>query len=254
MHLGGGHQRHHQRGLTLVEMSIVVAIIALTSGVMVMSVAGTSVAELRSTTARLSGFLRACYDDAALSGKTVRVAIDFAGDSDKEIVGDGGAHVLVSHATDDVMALDLTENTPAFAHLAGEDGEEVSKSLADLAAELPPKEGQDEEDNAAGLEMVAAMFGNSGQSKGPVTEASLEELRRFDLGEEIRILDIWVQGMDRPTAEGKAFIHFFPHGYTQDAVINVAVGTDAEQEVFGLRLHALTGRTEVEPGYMEAPK
>ena len=43
----------------------------------------------------------------------------------------------------------------------------------------------------------------------------------LDLGGSVHVLDIWVQGMPEVASAGVIYLYFFPHGYTQDAVIHL---------------------------------
>jgi hypothetical protein len=73
----------------------------------------------------------------------------------------------------------------------------------------------------------------------------------LDLGSGVHVLDIWVQGMSEVASVGVIYLYFFPHGYTQDAIIHVE---DDDGAVFTVKEHALTGKTEVFPEYKEVPK
>ena len=62
------------RGLTLVEITITVAILALVAAVAVPTLNNLGIVELRSTTAKIAGTIKSTYDNAALSGQTHRLA------------------------------------------------------------------------------------------------------------------------------------------------------------------------------------
>src|SRR5690606_9525497 len=89
----------------------------------------------------------------------------------------------------------------------------------------------------------------SGEMAG---EASFSEERvALELPEGVKLMDVWVQGMDKPATEGPVYLYFFPHGYTQDALIHLA---DADGRVFTVKIYALTGRTRIIGEYVEPPK
>ena len=69
-------RREPTTGFTLVEAAITITILALAVGV-VLANWGSASADLRRAAGQLSGTIRASYDEAALTGKTVRVVFAF---------------------------------------------------------------------------------------------------------------------------------------------------------------------------------
>ena len=70
-------------GFTLVEMTITVAIIAMMTAVAIPSLSSVTRLELRKQSRKLSGVIRATYDDAALSGDTHRIVFDMVNNTVK---------------------------------------------------------------------------------------------------------------------------------------------------------------------------
>ena len=64
----------------------------------------------------------------------------------------------------------------------------------------------------------------------------------------VKILDVWTEGAEQPVTEGEASMIFFPHGYTQDAMVHLE---DKDSRVFTVKVWSLTGRAEVLGGYVE---
>ena len=65
-----------QRGFTLVEATITVAILALAVSVVIPAVSNITRAEMRETAGILAGTVRSLYDQAALSGQTYRLVLN----------------------------------------------------------------------------------------------------------------------------------------------------------------------------------
>ena len=63
-------------GFTLVEVAITIAILALAVGV-VLANWGSASADLRRAAGQLTGTVRASYDEAALTGRTLRLVLSF---------------------------------------------------------------------------------------------------------------------------------------------------------------------------------
>ncbi len=58
----------------------------------------------------------------------------------------------------------------------------------------------------------------------------------------LRIKDIEVAGIDNPISNGKAFIHFFPEGRVEEAVVHLASERNVE---WSLSPHPLTGKVAI---------
>lgn len=235
-------------GFTLIEVTIALAILALAVAVVVPAVSNLSRAELRQTAGRLAGTIRATYDSAALSGETHRLVFDFE------------SSMITVEATPGT--LQFGESSSAFAAAAGAEREkEVGASPAPWLGDKGVVSAQaweqarsslhadeDEELDANALGALFSINSLSGSSSG--SGAFQSAGRNLKLDPSIRILDVWVEGMGKPESEGKVYLHFFPHGYTQEAVIHLENG---EGEVFSVRVSALTGKTRIEDKYVEPP-
>ena len=70
------------------------------------------------------------------------------------------------------------------------------------------------------------------------------------------ILDVLTPRQSEPYRRGHAYLHFFPDGHTERALIHIGPDSDnpPEDEQFSLLVHALTGRVEVLPGRAPTPR
>ena len=234
-----------ERGLTLIEVTITIAIIALVSAVAVTSVSNISKAELRASSSKLAGFVRQTYDDAALGGQTHRLTFDFE------------SKTVTASATDQVLAFEPDSNVLAEANKAGAE----IRALSGLADELLAKAqeqglsgGSGEESTPLTSSALSAMFDiNSLADRAGMAEEDrfTDAGKTLDLGEDVQLFDVWIQGMREAATEGKVYLYFFPHGYTQDAIIHLV---DEGGDLFAVKVSALTGRTRIQAGRMEVPK
>lgn len=228
--------------MTLIEVTITVAIIALVSAVAVTSVSSISKAELRAQSSKLAGFIRQTYDDAALTGQTHRLVFDFE------------SKVVTSAATDQVLAFEPGSNVLAE---AGKAGAEL-RALSGIAEELLSAAQEQGVSGELGQPMTTSALSALFDINSLAERAGMAEEERFtdtdrklELGEDVHLFDVWIQGMGEPATEGKVYLYFFPHGYTQDAIIHLA---DEGGDQFAVRVSALTGKTRIESGRMEIPK
>jgi len=232
-------------GFTLVEAAITITILALAVGV-VLANWGSASAELRRAAGQLSGTVRASYDEAALTGKTVRIVFAF----DKPVVQVEGSEALLSF-DDEQRPLQrgaglAQKSGPVGPSLIGfalggamtgkSDGEEKGKKSEDDA---PPS-------------ALQALLGLSKQIDKEEQAPAFSSLGHdLALGADVKLLDVWIQGMGDPIKEGIAYLYFHPNGYTQDAIIHL---TNTDGAVFSIKVAGLSGQTEVVPEYIEAPK
>ena len=70
----------------------------------------------------------------------------------------------------------------------------------------------------------------------------------LELGDNVTIMDVWTEGADKPVAEGSVSLVFFPHGFTQDALVHLQ---DEAGQVFTIKVWSLTGRAQVFNEYVE---
>jgi len=233
-------------GFTLVEAVVTLTVLALALGVVLASF-GRGSAELRRIAGQLSGTIRAAYDNAALTGQTYRLVLDFA------------EPVIKVEATEASLSFDANQNPlQRGAALAQNDAAGGLMGLAALmsggagvgGAEANP-EAADKDAEAEPPSPIAALLGlgKAVDTEEPVAFASTGHDLKLD--DDIKLMDVWIDGMGDPIKEGRAYLYFYSNGTTQDAVINL---TNVDGAVFSLRVHALTAETTVLPEYLEPPK
>jgi general secretion pathway protein H len=230
---GASHQVRvaaRESGFTLIEISIAVAILALAAAVVLPAVSNVSLAELRKSAGQVSGLVRSTYDKAALSGERYRIVFSPGTGAIKvergSSPGGGGSGLL---------------GLAAMAMGGGLPGAQEDSDDDDVAVDVqPPAE-------------IIALFGGT---LADGTAATTDGLSSFsaegaglDFGDEVKVMDVWVEGMSQPSSDGTVYLTFFPHGYTESALIHL---TDLEGRVFTVEVKALTGTTEIFAEYIEA--
>ena len=220
------------RGMTLVEITITLAILALAAGLTIPAIGNLTRADLRQSAARVAQKVREAYNQAAISGAVWRLALT-PGDpsircerSDEDVRLEGGTAVSTREDWRLLAAQDhaLVQDSNAQAGLQA------------LFGELPVASDHDEADGEGGQSQVAFQAG--------------EEVQPMRLVGQTRLLDVWTEGLDAPVLEGTVYLYCFPQGYTQAALIHLE---DPDRRVMSVKVSPLTGESEVLAGYQEVP-
>lgn len=251
-----------QRGFTLTEAVIMVAVIAAVSAIAVPTIGNVSRADLRRASTQVASNVRAAYDMAALSGQTYRLAFVMskagggagAAAQDPSSADSEGRTVRVE-ATPELLAFDAQSNP--MARMAS--GVARGRMGADAWATLAPAAlGEDADDDvdpeAASMSPFELLFGKADGEPGRDGHAAGSFKAAHEplvLPEGVRLSGVWIQGMSQPALEGVAFLYFFPGGYTQRAHIYLE---DEDGRSFTVRVFPLTGEVEIVDRYVEAPK
>lgn len=226
------------RGFTLLEVVITLLIISLAAAVVVVNF-GASSESLRSSAARLAGTIRASYDAASLTGQIHRLVFDF------------DSSVVKVEATDQLLSLAGGGNPLARGarNLGAPSGLESMFSMMMKSTLADDGAGEDvEPEPPSALQALAGLAEPSG-SVGEATFGATENDLKLEQG--VHLLDVWVQGMEEPASEGRAYMYFFPQGYTQAAYIHLE---DEDGTVFTVKVRGLTGSAELVNEYIEVGK
>lgn len=208
------------------------AIIGLAMAVVIPAVGHVSRAELRQAASELSGTIRASYDSAALSGSIHR--LEFALNKS----------TIAIRKTDAPVQID-SDNSLVTGAKAAAQGAPSALSLFGVEG------GATGENSQPATDPMSALLGLSNLNVAGDSEQFVEARPSLQLPEGVRLMDVWVDGMDEPAREGDVFLYFFPGGQTQDAIIHLE---DDNGNVYSIVTAALTGRTTVENGYRERKK
>ena len=226
-------------GFTMVEAMIVIAIMAMITAVAMPTISNVTRLSLRKSSMMLAATVQGTYDEAALTGETHRLVFNLT---------DGTVKVQRSATT---FRLKPGSNALVAATKAPTT---MGSGLEAMMAGVNLEEGWDEpapENPDDGSGAAAALFGIGGLQDGSGAETFQDTDKTFELEDGVKILDVWIEGSDQPTTEGEASLIFFPHGYTQDAMVHIE---DESSRVFTVMIWSLTGRAQVLGGYVEADK
>jgi len=220
----------------LIEATIAIAVIALAAGVLIPALSGMGRAHLRKAAAYMAGTVRATYDNAALSGETYRLVFTF------------DPSVVKVEKTKQPFAFDSTEGAVAS---VGKHKNEAS-SASKLGMSFPEETKKEDTKTDEGSNPLLALLQINSQADVADKQSSFSSAGKdLKLGDGVKLMDVWIEGMDQVASEGEIYLYFFPNGYTQDALIHLG---DKDGRAFTLKVTALTGKTEVLDKYEEVPK
>ncbi len=205
-------------GFTLLEIGIALVVLALAFSLALPGLEAVTGARMRSAAGHLSSAMRALYSEAALSGRTCRIAFNLDERSYTVECAQGAARIssVKEEVRDGQRYRDLKKEK-----------DEVDR-LRDLAKDNPIE---------AQLEAKTAY-------------SSVPGVPKVTLPDGVFFQSIWVQHQAEKVSAGDAFLYFFPQGNTEHALITLKRGED----LLTVESNSLTGRVRLIDGAIEAPK
>ena len=208
---------------------VVVAIMGLLVGASVYGFRSIAKSQLRSSSAKLAGAIRYCFDRAVTTGSYYRLVLDIDGDK------------YWAERSDDRTYL-----------TAGKEDSPGKGEALDVQA-LEKK--RDEDD--AKLQELATSVGGQMVTLDPPPKPKRAKFQTFKdttLPQvkltHAKLFDVYTPRQREPYTQGKAYLYFFPDGHTERAVIRLNDG----DEFYSLIVHPLTGRVEVMSGKVDIPR
>lgn len=220
-------------GFTLLEIMIVLAIVALMSVASVRGFRSITRADLRSSTAKVSGAIKLLFDRASTTGKHHRLVIDL----------DQGR--LWAEVSDDRFFIPRDAET---------DQERRARE---------GKEAEEDEEAQRKREEAAERAGRD--TGGSLPMGSSFDMSKLDVGEfrpkrarfaafkEVAIKpmtlknakfhSVYTPRVTDPITSGRAYIYFFPLGQTEPAIVTLS--DESGDTIYSLVVHPITGRVRV---------
>jgi len=218
--LGSG-RRVDQRGLTLVELLIVIALIAVLGGTVLMGPGMLEGSRLKSAATLIVSGVRLGLARASTTGRPTRLAFDL--DNAKLTLEEADTSVLLREHTKDASS----------GSAAATDLEKKAQTESDRILQGPhaPK---------ATFRAVPG-FNSSPDESGPARS----------LGNGVQFISVQTEHDDDPRSTGRAYLYFFPGGTTERASVQLKRrGDDTGMTV---SISGLTGRAKIERGRVDLP-
>lgn len=253
-----GRRLSGQRGMTLIEIMIVLLIIGMIMWSASMSMGAASQAEVVRTTNQLASTVRFAYDRARFTGFYYRIHIDF---DQRSFQLQRAEEAMYLPSTDRDGEL-FKPDADKLEDQAERDKQAAESYYSTLAAAVYGAGGDESDPYAAQRKDVP-------RRRPPLFEAFEDDTTLGDLGKPItlpdgvEVLSVQTDADPAPITDGEADLYFFPRGRTQLAAIQIKGKPKLSERVLGeddieytILVQPLTGRVTVESGLvdLELPK
>ena len=248
-----------QRGLTLIEILIVLAIMGLMLTAAGLSMGTAGQAEIVRATNQVASTMRFAFDKSRVSGTHMRIKISFTERS------------FTLQAAGEAMYLPATDRDGEIV-VRDEDDVEEQKERDERAAERYNRSltgqlmqqvqsgaaGAPADPNDPGYNPYAVEAKAVPRRTTPLFDAFENEGGLKGLGEpvifpeEVEILAVRTESDPEPITEGEAYLYFFPQGRTQMAYIHMRDKDGDEEDSYTITIQPLTGKVEVHDGLVKA--
>jgi general secretion pathway protein H len=218
--------RARSRGLTLIEVLVVMAIVALIMGAVVVGSGQLASAKLRHSSTMLAGAIRVGFSRATATSKSLRLVMDF---STSEMWLEEGDQPML------VQSKDLTGTGGAAAATTAEKQavEEGSRIVKGPTAPRP---------SFREIDPMGVVASTPGKGHKPLERG-------------IKFREVQTAHDDEPRREGRAYLYFWPGGQTERASIQLMAGEASEpKDAITLAVAPLTGKVTVKDGAVELPR
>jgi general secretion pathway protein H len=251
--------RRTQRGITLIEILIVLAVMGLMVAMLVVGFGAGRSAEISRTTNQIANTVRYGFDKARVNGQYFRMVLDL----------DSGTFSL--QAAEEAMYLPATDRDGKIREIDERDLEDQAQR-DERAEQSFNRSVQSAAYKGGGTGGAAGGGDDGGDTDGEMDvykpqprkvprrkpplfssfedENSLSDLAKpFKLPEGVKIVYVRTADDLAPITKGEASIYFFPRGRTQKAHIQIA-SEDGTTE-YTIKVEPLTGRVTVVDGLEE---
>ncbi len=207
-----GRARRGSHGLTLLELLIVIGILVLMIGIGVSSLSSIGTTQLRTQTNRLAAAMRYAYSRAVASGNYLRLVIDI--DADRYWV----------EASEEPVFLSRDKRKEGLDPNAKDEDEDTDKKK---------RQGKHDEEAPA---------------TGKTAYAKDDIIPEIAMERGIGIDGVLTSNQEDVFRHGKAYIHFFPNGFVEPAMIYT---TDGDSGFYTLSVHPWTGKVTSRVGKLD---
>ncbi|MEM7160341.1 MAG: hypothetical protein AAF799_46315 [Myxococcota bacterium] len=237
------HTRAHRgsRGLTIIEIMIVIGVLALMVGMVIVGFGAGRNAEVSRATNQVANMIRYGFDKARVTGDYYRLLIDLEKNTVSLQQGDDRMYLPATDRDGKILEIDQsTIEDQAARDKRAEDAYNQS-----IQSEVYAGDGGDDE----GFDPYAVQRKAVPRRRPPLFESfddenSLSALKKpIELPEGVKIIYVRTADDLEPITEGEASLFFFPRGRTQQAYIQIE---DKEIEArYTIKVQPLTGRVTI---------
>lgn len=228
-------------GFTLFEILVVIAIVAIISGLVVGSISRSAERNIKSTASKLASTIRFLYNKSAMEGVYGRLVFDL---TERTYWVEATSDPFVMSREEDLEKAQQKkaqeEKKKAATKKTRKDADVEKKDAQAKEGEKKgegDKEASGDEDEIQRIKPKEAKFG----------QVSTVLLKSTKLPDSVFIKDLQVEHRRTPVDSGQESIYFFPNGYVEKAIINLM---DEKDEInYSLQVNPLTGNVKIEDQY-----
>lgn len=219
---GVRHRRSLARGMTLIEIMVVLVLMALLFGTLIFGSGALIGANKRAAASLVVTAIRKGLAHANTTGKPVRLKIDL--DGERLVLEESGSRSVLRKTSEQ---------------------EEEEAKKADAAQELLASAEMAAEAILSGTAMGGPGF-TPFDALGQDSETPGKQIRSG-----IKFIKVQTEHDEAPIEDGEAYLYFWPGGVTERAIIQLARSGD--DTGLTIVVSPLTGRAEIQRGRVELP-
>ena len=226
-------RRRHTGGFTLLEVLIAVGLLAVVGGVVVRSIRVATRSDVRQAAGKIGGAVKYLFDRASTTGKIHRLVFDLDSGRYWAEVSDDKFLLPREKETEESRAAELEKR-------AREDEEEKRKQEESARSSNDRYAPNPEKYQPSEWKPKRARF-------QPVKESTARPVKLS----RVKVAGVWSPRSADLVREGKAYVYFFPLGFTEAAWLHVT--NEKGEGGYTVAVHPLTGRTRVWDQIVEPP-
>lgn len=232
-----------QRGLTLIEISIAIIIVAMLFSAAVMGIGSITGAKAKGSAGELAGLIRSLYDSAALRGQTCRLVFEIPDPKSEQATryhaecAEGA--VTTARDRDETLRTENSERERAARNRGSGSGRDERRNYLSGGSGTSAPSAQELLEGEKLRVENAARF----------SSYTSEEVPARELPADVKV-SVWTRNQRQPVENGVAYLYFFPQGYTEKAYVYVQQGDN----VWTLDVSPLTGKVQIVAEALEVPR
>lgn len=223
------------RGLTLIELTIALAIVVLLFAAVVTSVGAITGSRAKAAAAELGGVIRSLYDTASLTGKTCRLVFQLPDPRDDQT----RVKYWAECAAGNVTTRRDRENAIR---------DEIKKEQED-ARNAPRRPAPRSSSAEPTLQEVMSAERDRVEAAAKYSVYTAPEITPRELPSGVQA-SVWTRHQRDAIGAGTAYLYFFPQGMTERALVYLRQG----RNIWTLEVSPLTGKTTVVSDQVEVPR
>lgn len=220
-----------ERGFTLVEVMVVLAIIGLIVGLGTRGLRSLAKSDLRESSAHLSGAMRYLFDRASTTGKIHRLVLDMETNQYWAEVSDD--RFYIPREAESEQAMRRREEKEA-----DEDAEEQKKQ--ERAAKA--YDDSSSTSSTSSFDMSKLEVGDFKPKRARFAAFKEVAIKPVRL-KKAKLRSVYTPRLTEPLTSGRAYIYFFPLGQTEPAIVTLS--DDSGPPTYSLVVHPITGRVRI---------